>query len=142
MDLDETSFTEILKELAEQGKKTQKVIADLEEKLADKDNQLNILIEESKALIATFDRKYDTIEVKAPRPDLSEVNLAILKGFVGINQAIEKGPKPIIRQIRFTLFPEQVRAPEYYHAMMRGLVWIILGSLFMVLTYLLINRCL
>ncbi|MEJ2905138.1 hypothetical protein [Pedobacter panaciterrae] len=142
MDLDETSFTEILKELAEQGKKTQKVIADLEEKLADKDNQLNILIEESKALIATFERKYDTIEVKAPRPDLSEVNLAILKGFVGINQAIEKGPKPIIRQIRFTLFPEQVRAPEYYHAMMRGLVWIILGSLFMVLTYLLINRCL
>ncbi|WP_288884157.1 hypothetical protein [Pedobacter panaciterrae] len=131
-----------MKELAEQGKKTQKVIADLEEKLADKDNQLNILIEESKALIATFERKYDTIEVKAPRPDLSEVNLAILKGFVGINQAIEKGPKPIIRQIRFTLFPEQVRAPEYYHAMMRGLVWIILGSLFMVLTYLLINRCL
>ena len=142
MDLDETSFTEILKELAEQGRKTQKVIADLEEKLADKDNQLNNLMEESKALIASFEHKYETIEVKAPRPDLSEVNLAILKGFVGINQAIEKGPKPIIRQIRFTLFPEQVRAPEYYHAMMRGLVWIILGSLFMVLTYLLVNRCL
>src|SRR5687768_7991295 len=139
MDLDETSFTEILKELVEQGKSTQKVIADLEEKLTDKDNQLNALIGESKALVASFEHKYETIEVKAPQPDLSEVRLAILKGFVGINQAIEKGPKPIIRQIRFTLFPEQVRAPEYYHAMMRGLVWIILASLFMVLTYLLIN---
>ncbi|ATP56056.1 hypothetical protein CPT03_06075 [Pedobacter ginsengisoli] len=141
MDLDETSLKEILQELLENGKTMQKVIGDLEEHLAENENQLKTLIEGNRELIASFEHKYETIEVKAPPVDLSQVNLAIIKGFVGINQAIEKGPKPIIRQIRFTLFPEQVRAPEYYHAMMRGLVWIILGSLFMILTYLLINRC-
>lgn len=140
MDLNETSLTEILKEVLEQSEKTQKVIENLERKLAEKDNQLITLIEGNKELISSFEHKYETIEVKAPEPDLSEVNLAILKGFVGINQTIEKGPKPIVRQIRFTLFPEQVRTPEYYHVMMRWLVWILLGSLFMVLTYLLINK--
>jgi len=140
MDLNETSMKEILQEVLEQSEKTQKTIEHLERRLADKDNQINVLIEGNRELFASFEHKYETIEVKAPQPDLSEVNLAIIKGFVGINQAIEKGPKPIVRQIRFTLFPEQVRTPEYYHLMMRWLVWIILGSLFMVLTYLLINK--
>jgi len=140
MDLNETSMKEILEEVLEQGSKTQKTIEHLEKRLADKDNQINVLIEGNRELIANFEHRYETIEVKAPQPDLSEVNLAILKGFVGVNQAIEKGPKPIVRQIRFTLFPEQVRTPEYYQVMMRWLVWILLGSLFMVLTYLLINK--
>ncbi|NRF38539.1 hypothetical protein [Pedobacter foliorum] len=140
MDLNETSIKEILEEVLEQSEKTQKTIEHLERRLADKDNELKTLIEDNKALIASFEHKYETIEVKAPQPDLSAVNLAILKGFVGINQTIEKGPKPIVRQIRFTLFPEQVRTPEYYHVMMRWLVWILLGSLFMVLTYLLIDK--
>ena len=140
MDLNETSMKEILQEVLEQGGKTQKTIEHLERRLADKDNELKTLIEGNKELISSFEDKYETIEVKAPQPDLSEVNLAIIKGFVGINQAIEKGPKPIVRQIRFTLFSEQVRTPEYYHVMMRWLVWILLGSLFTVLTYLLINK--
>jgi len=140
MDLNETSMKEILEEVLEQSEKTQKAIEHLEKKLADKDNQINVLIEGNRELIANFEHKYETIEVKAPEPDLSEVNRAILKGFVGINQAIEKGPKPVVRQIRFTLFPEQIRTPEYYNVMMRWLVWILLGSLFMVLTYLLINK--
>lgn len=140
MNIDETALTEILKDLLEQGGQTQKTIDSLGAKIAEKDKTIEKLVKDYIQLIASFEHKNDNIVVKAPQPDLSEVSYMIKKGMHSVTEMIEKGPKPVVRQFRLTLFPEQVRSPEYYRVMMGWLVWIILGSLFLVLTYLLLNK--
>lgn len=133
MKLEENAVAEILKDILEQGEKTQKVIENLERKLEQKDGQIT-------SLIKNFESRFNSIQVKAPAPDLSPIKDAIANGITNIIKTIEKNPRPITRQLRLTLFPEQVRTPEYYHVMMRWLVWIILGSLFMILSYMLLSK--
>jgi hypothetical protein len=142
MKLDEITLTEILKDVLEQGENTQKVIHNLGTVIEEKNKQIAILIEENRLLIAGFEHKMETLEVKAPQPDLSEVNKTIDRGFIGVNQTIEKGPKSIVRQFRFTLFPEQVRNPEYYSVMLYRMTILIVAVLFLILAYLLINKSL
>lgn len=142
MKLDEITLTEILKDVLEQGEKTQKIIQNLETVMEVKNEQIGALIEENKVLVESFEHRMKTLEVKAPQPDLSEVNNTINRGFIGVNQAIEKGPKPIVRQFRVTLFPEQVRNPEYYGVMLSRLTILVVSVLFLVLAYLLIDKSL
>ncbi|UKT63052.1 ELKS/Rab6-interacting/CAST family protein [Pedobacter mucosus] len=133
MKLEENAVAEILKDVLEQGERTQKVIENLERKLEHKDGQIT-------SLIKGFEDRFTNIQVKAPAPDLSPIEDAIASGLTNIIQTIEKNPRPINRQLRLTLFPEQVRNPEYYQVMMRWLVWIVLGSLFMILGYMLLSK--
>lgn len=93
-----------------------------------------------KLLVTNFDVKFSNIKVEAPKPDLTAVNHVLTNQLQIINQTIDKGPKPVERVFRLTLFPEQVRNPDYYAVMLTRLVLGILGVLSLIFGYLLLNR--
>lgn len=131
-ELDEKTLKDMLAELFEQGEKIQEFMGMVRARLE--------LAKQNLALINSFETKYENIQVLAPKPDLSAVTEALAGGLMTINKNIEKGPKPITRQIRFQLFPEQVRSPEYYRVMLTRFIWGILGVMLLFLGYLLLNK--
>ena len=107
--MDEITLTEMLKEIFEYNKQVQEFIDLQKEKLEEKDKAISAYQQQTEILIESFNTKFSNIKVDAPKPDISGVNQALTNGLKIINQTIENGPKPIVRQLRLTLFPEQVR---------------------------------
>jgi len=140
MPMDDVTLTEMLKEIFEHNRQVQEFMDSQKEKLDEKDKVIADYQNQMEILITGFEVKYSNIRVDAPKPDLTTVNQALNSGLQMINQTIENGPKPIIRQFRLTLFPEQVRSAEYYSVMLTRLIFGILGIMLLVLGYLLLNK--
>ena len=134
--IDEITLTEMLKEVFLHNKQMQDFMSMQKEKLDEKDRFIEAGKKQTERLINSFETKFGNIQVQAPKPDLSVVNQTLASGLLTINQTIEKGPKPVTKQIRFQIFPEQMRSPEYYKIM----VWGVLGFVFLIMVYLLLNK--
>jgi len=134
--MDEITLTEMLKELFLHNKQMQDFMVMQKEKLDEKDRINEAGKKQTERLINSFETKFSNIQVQAPKPDLSLVNQTLASNLLTINQTIEKGPKPVTKQIRLQIFPEQMRSPEYYKIM----VWGILGFVFLIMVYLLLNK--
>jgi hypothetical protein len=134
--MDEITLTEMLKEVFLHNKQMQDFMVMQKEKLDEKDQIIEISKKQTERLINSFETKFSNIQVQAPKPDLSAVNQILASSLLTINQTIEKGPKPVTKQIKFQIFPEQMRSPEYYKIM----VWGILGFVFLIMVYLLLNK--
>lgn len=118
MKLDETAATEVLRDILEELGKTQKIVENLEAKLGERDQMIESLCKENQQLIAGFEEKYSRIEVKAPKPDLSEMNQELRTGLAGVATEVAKKPVPVTRQFRVLLFPEN--NPEKFYKMAFG----------------------
>ncbi|RKR81823.1 hypothetical protein BDD43_1980 [Mucilaginibacter gracilis] len=136
MQMDEITLTEMLKEIFEHNKQVQEFI----EKQQEKDKIINAYQQQTELLIESFNTKFSNIKVDAPKPDISSVNQALTNGLQVINQTIAKGPKPVERVFRLTLFPEQVRNAEYYGIMLTRLILGVLGIMALILGYMLLNK--
>jgi hypothetical protein len=137
--IDEPAMTDMLKTIFKHEEDVEEFIKKQDVKMKEQDGLIKQLVAENEQQRMNFEVKYASIKVTAPPPDLSEIRGEIAAGLININQTIDKGPKPIKRLFRLTLFPEQVRNPGYYRVMLDRLVWIILGSLFLILTFCLLN---
>lgn len=138
--MDQTALMEMLKEIFEHNQQTQSFIKSINSKLSEKDKIIADCNEQVPALINSFENKYANLQVQAPKPDLSSINTSLASGLMTIKEAIEQGPKPVIRQFRLMLFPEQVRSAEYYGIMLTRLILGLLGLVFLVFGYLLLNK--
>lgn len=138
--MDEITLTEMLKEIFAHNKQMQDFMNLQQQKLDEKDQLIAELGNQTLTLIASFETKYKSIQVESPKPDLSGVNETLSKGLLIINRTIESGPKPIIRQFRLLLFPEQVRSTDYYRIVLTRFIWGILGFAFLIISYLLLNK--
>ncbi|MBB5441084.1 hypothetical protein HDC92_004789 [Pedobacter sp. AK017] len=118
MSLDETTLTEVLKDVLEQQEKNQKVIQNLEIVLGERDQVIATLSDDNRKLIASFEEKYKKIEIKAPVPDLTPVHRELHAGMSNFVQVLEKKPMPIVRQFRFLFFPEN--NPEKFYRIVAG----------------------
>jgi hypothetical protein len=140
MSMDEITLTEMLKEIFEHNKQVQEFVEMQKEKLEEKDKIIAAYQQQTELLIENFNTKFSNIKVDAPNPDISGVNQVLTNGLQIINQTIDKGPKPVIRQLRLTLFPEQVRNAEYYGIMLTRLILGILGVMALIFGYMLLNK--
>lgn len=134
--MDDITLTEMLKEVFLHNKQMQDFMSMQKEKLDEKDRIIETGKKQTERLINSFEAKFSNIQVQAPKPDLSMVNQTLASSLLTINQTIEKGPKPVTKQIRLQIFPEQMRSPEYYKIM----VWGVLGFVFLIMVYLLLNK--
>jgi hypothetical protein len=133
--IDEMTLKEMLEEIFKHEEKVLAFMKVQEAKLVEKDNTIAEMAKQTLTLVNSFETKYKTIIVQAPKPDLSEVNATVDKGLTNINQTIEKGPKPITRQLRLLFFPEQLRSVEYVRAVLTRVIWCILTLVFMILAF-------
>lgn len=140
MPMDDITLTEMLKEIFEHNKQIQEFMEVQKEKLDEKDKVISAYQNQVKLLVTNFDAKFSNIKVEASKPDLTAVNQILTNQLQIINQTIDKGPKPVERIFRLTLFPEQVRNPDYYAVMLTRLVFGVLGALLLIFGYLLLNR--
>ena len=138
--IDEITLTEMLKEIFTHNKQTHDFMVMLKGRLEEKEKSIAELSKQTLTLINSFETKYKNIQVMAPKPDLSGVMETLASGLMAINKTIDKGPKPVVKQIRLQLFPEQVRSPEYYRVMLTRFIWGILGVMLLFLGYLLLNK--
>ncbi|MHB1178266.1 MAG: hypothetical protein ACYCZO_08050 [Daejeonella sp.] len=138
--MDEITLTEMLKEIFAHNKQMQDFITLQHQKFEENDQRITELGKQTLTLIDSFETKYKNIQVESPKPDLSGVNETLAKGLLTINRTIESGPKPVIRQFRLLLFPEQVRSTDYYRVVLTRFIWGILGFAFLIIAYLLLNK--
>lgn len=112
----------------------------LEKELMAKNEALLAKEEQTQALIANFEQKFGNVVIQPPKADLSEINTIVKNGIGSINNNLEKWPKPLRKEYRFLLFPEQLRSVEYVRAVLTRVVLCIVVLVFMVFTYLLLNK--
>jgi len=112
----------------------------LEKEQLSKNEELLAKEKQTQALLANFDSKYSNIVIQAPKPDMSGVTAELLRSFAGIKETIEKWPRPLKKEYRITLFPEQLRSVEYVRAVLTRVILGFIGLVFLILTYLLMDK--
>ena len=112
----------------------------LEKEILSKNEALLAKEEQTQALLISFENKLNNIVIQAPAPDLFEVNTSLKNGLATINQSMEKWPKPLKREYRFLFFPEQLRSVEYVRAVLTRIILCLLALIFMIFTYLLMDK--
>lgn len=108
--MDEQSLTEVLKALLEHEQQTQKFINGMEVRRKEDAGQIEKLLKHNEQLIGNFEKKYSDIRIDAPKPDLSEVNALMDKGFENVKAAVYARPN---RKFQVILFPEY-HSKEYF----------------------------
>lgn len=112
----------------------------LEKELTDKNAKLLQKEEQTQSLIANFEQKFSKLVIQTPKPDFSELNNSLKSGLASLNDSLEKRPKPLKKEYRFLLFPEQLRSVEYVRAVLTRVVLCILALVLMTFGYLLLNK--
>lgn len=138
--MDEITLTEMLKEIFAHNKQMQDFMSLQQQKFEENEQRITELGKQTLALIEGFETKYKNMQLKSLKPDFSGVNETLAKGLLTINRTIESGPKPVVRQFRLLLFPEQVRSTEYYRIVLTRFIWGILGFAFLIIAYLLLDK--
>lgn len=95
---------------------------------------------ETQALITNFKEKLGNMTVQAPRPDMSIVETELHKGLTQINQTLEKWSRPLKKEYHFSLFPGQLKSVEYVKAVLTRIILGLLGLVFLVFAYLLLDK--
>jgi hypothetical protein len=108
--MDEQSLTEVLKAVLEHEQQTQKFMNGMEAQRKEGAGQIEKLLKYNELLIGSFEKKYSDIPIDAPKPDLSEVNAIIAKGFENVKAAVDARPN---RKFQVSLFPEY-HSKEYF----------------------------
>lgn len=138
--MDEITLTEMLKEIFAHNKQMQDFMSLQQQKFEENEQRITELGKQNLALIEGFETKYKNMQLKSLKPDFSGVNETLAKGLLTINRTIESGPKPVIRQFRLLLFPEQLRSTDYYRIVLTRFIWGILGFAFLIIAYLLLDK--
>lgn len=112
----------------------------LEKELLAKNEALMIKENQTQVLLINFEKKYDSITIEAPKPDMSGVKDELHTGLGQIEDTLGKWPRPIKNEYRFTLFPEQLRSVDYVRAVLTRVILGFIGVLFLIFAYLLINK--
>jgi hypothetical protein len=121
MELDETTLMEILREISEHEIQTRKVIDGLERKIKERDQLIDELMKGHQKQVGFFEEKFRVVELK-----VNEMSRELRVGLAEIKSEIAKKPVPIIRQIRFPLFPEN--NPDRFYKFVYGrLIWWVLA---------------
>lgn len=108
--MDELSLTEVLKAVLEHEQQTQKFMNGMEAQRKNDAGQIEKLLKHNEELIGNFEKKYSNIHVDAPKPDLSELNAIIDKGFENVKATVHARPN---RKFQVILFPEY-HSKEYF----------------------------
>ena len=108
--MDEQSLTEVLKAVLEHEQQTQKFMNGMEAQRKEDAEQIEKLLKHNEQLIGSFEKKYSDIHIDAPKPDLSEVNAVMDKGFENVKAAVYARPN---RKFQVILFPEY-HSKEYF----------------------------
>lgn len=82
----------------------------LEKLLLEKNEALLIKEQQTQVLMASFEDKFKSITIQAPKPDTSGITAELDGGLEKISNTLEEWPKPIKNEYWFTLFPDQVRS--------------------------------
>ena len=138
--IDETTLKAVLNDQVQELKDINDFIKKQQSQLDQKEKLLLDKEKQTQTLLNNFETKFRSITVQAPKPDLSEVSATLDKGLSNINQTIEKGPKPITRQLRLLFFPEQLRSVEYIKVVLTRVIWCILTLVFMIFVYQLMDK--
>lgn len=138
--MDEITLIEMLKEIFAHNKQMQDFMILQRQKFEENDQRITEVGKQTLTLIEDFETKYKNMQLKSLKPDFSGVNETLAKGLLTINRTIESGPKPVIRQVRLLLFPEQLRSTDYYRIVLTRFIWGILGFAFLIIAYLLLDK--
>lgn len=112
----------------------------LEKQLSEKNELLLLKEKQTQDLLAGFENKFNHITIQAPKPDMSGITTELQDGLGRINNTLEKWPRPIKNEYRFTLFPEQIRSVEYVKAVLTRVILGFISLVFLIFTYLLIDK--
>jgi hypothetical protein len=63
--------------------------------------------------VESFEQKMRDQQVNVQPPDLSAVERQIAEGLVRVAETVERQPKPVLRQVRFSIFPENDKEGSY-----------------------------
>lgn len=111
-----------------------------EKELSIKNEALLAKEKQTQALLTSFENKFKTMVIQAPEPDLAVVNASLKDGLASMNQTIEKWPKPLKREYKITLFPEQLRSVDYVRAVLTRVILGVIALVFLVFVYMLLNK--
>ena len=99
------------------------------EDIMDDLKNVNNLLQEQKQQSMQLEEKISSSDVKLNQLNLEKVplNKEAVENIIGnaileIKRSIDQKPKPVIRQWRFALFPEQY-SKEYYRVIFRLIMW-------------------
>jgi len=113
----------------------------LEKELLAKNEALLAKEQQTQVLLADFEEKmFSNITIQAPKPDMSVVAVELHKGLALIKETLEKWPRPLKKEYHFSLFPEQLRSVEYVRAVLTRVILGLIGLIFLIFTYLLIDK--
>ena len=129
--MDEQSLTEVLKAVLEHEQQTQKFMNGMEAQRKEDAGQIEKQLKYNEQLIGSFEKKYSDIHVDAPKPDLSEVNAIIDKGFENVKAAVHARPN---RKFQVILFPEY-HSKEYFKLVYGRLLFWLYMAMFSILGY-------
>lgn len=97
-------------------------------------------MQKTQVLLTDFEKKFSSISVNVPKPDMSGVVVQLNNGLTGVKEILEKWPVPFKKEYRITLFPEQLRSVEYVKAVLTRVILCIIGLVFLIFTYMLLDK--
>lgn len=112
----------------------------LEKELREKNQAILAKEKQTQVLLANFENRMSNITIEAPKPDMSMVTAELDNSLSGIKSIMEKWPVPFKKQYHFSLFPEQLRSVEYVRAVLTRVILGIIGLVFLIFTYLLLDK--
>jgi len=124
--MDELTLKEVLIEILEDHKGIKSFMEDQQQSINDRDQVI-------KDLILGFEQKFSNLKIVSPKPDLTEMNTILINGLTEVNQILKSKPVPVIKQVRFLLFPETNTERYYKITFGRLLPWL---AVVLIATYL------
>lgn len=113
----------------------------LENELLAKNEALLAKENETQALLVRFEeRMFSSWTIEAPKTDMHEVTTELHDGLAGINATLEKWSSPLKKEYYFSLFPAQLRSVDYVRAVLTRVILGVIGLIFLIFTYLLLDK--
>lgn len=112
----------------------------LETELSKKNEALLVKEAQTQALLADFEKKYGDIIIQSPEPDLTRLELILKSSLMTIGNKMEAWPKPFRKEYRISLFPGQTKSVEYVSAVLTRLIIGVAVILFLIFSYMLLDK--
>lgn len=112
----------------------------LETELSKKNEALLVKEAQTQALLTDFEKKYGEIVIKSPEPDLTRLESILKNSLMTIGNSMEEWPKPFKKEYGISLFPEQTKSVEYVSAVLTRLIVGVAVILFLIFSYMLLDK--
>ncbi|WP_313239986.1 hypothetical protein [Sphingobacterium multivorum] len=112
----------------------------LEIELTKKNEALLAKEAQTQALLADFEKKYGNLVIQSPEPDLARLESILKNSLMTIGNNIEAWPKPFRKEYRISFFPEQTKSVEYVSAVLTRLIIGVVAILFLIFSYMLLDK--